>query len=107
MIDSRLENYLETLAYDNMKQKDKADEKLREITNASERRRHQITDLITAMALKKTGRQEDGEALLKQWMEKQPDNQMAKWAYAVFKGEKPQTNVEGNDNFRVIRSLFL
>ena len=59
------------------------------------------------MALKKTGRQDDGEALLKQWMEKQPDNQMAKWAYAVFSGEKPQTGMEGNDNFRVIRSLFL
>ena len=107
MIDTRLEDYLEALAYENTKQKDKANEKLREITSAGEWRRHQITDLITAMALKKTGRQDDGEALLKQWMEKQPDNQMAKWAYAVFRGEKPQTGMEGNDNFRVIRSLFL
>ena len=59
------------------------------------------------MALKKTGRHEEGEALLKQWIEKQPDNPMAKWAYAVFKGEKPQTNIEGNDNVRVIRGLFM
>ena len=66
-----------------------------------------MTDLLTARALKKTGRVDEGEALLKSWTEKQPDNKMAKWSYAVFNGERPDTDIEGHDDFNVISSLFL
>ena len=108
MIDLRIENYLEGMAYDIGKQKEKAHQKFKDIADkAGSGRRHHITDLITAMALKKTGRSEEGEALLKTWMEKQPENEMAKWAYAVFNGEKPKAPADGNDNFRLIKSLFL
>lgn len=105
MIDLRLEHYLEALAFEAGNQQKRAKEKLNEIVNAQPSRRHQITDLVTALALKKTGHSEEGEKLLKEWLEKQPQNAMAKWAYAVYNGQKPGLVEEGNDNFRIIRSL--
>jgi hypothetical protein len=57
------------------------------------------------LALKKTGRADEGKNLLQNWVEKQPDNEMAKWAYAVFNGNTPPTDIEGNDASRIISAI--
>ena len=101
-LDLRLENYLEALVYEKTKQKDKAQKKYEEIIAAKQSRRNQATDLITALALRKIDRGDEGEKLLKEWTEKQPENKMAKWAHATYNGQETETDIEGNDNFRII-----
>ncbi|MEX2231168.1 MAG: DUF5107 domain-containing protein, partial [Cyclobacteriaceae bacterium] len=104
-IDLRVEKYMEALVYENNKQKEKAKAKYDEIIAAPKSRRRQVTDLITALALKKNNRTDEGEKLLREWTEKQPENKMARWAYAVYKGEDMEIDSEGNDNFRIIREV--
>lgn len=106
MIDLRLEKYLEGLSYEGLKQKEKAHEKFTEVASISQRSGNQILDLITAMALKKTGRAPEGDSLLKDWIRKQPGNKSATWSYAVFQGQNPGTEIDTNDNERVIKELF-
>ena len=106
-IDLRVENYLEALVYEKTKQPAKAQQKYTEIIAARQSRRHQATDLITALAYKKLNRADEGESLLKSWTEEQPENETARWAYAVYNGQLPATDMEGNDNFRVIRELII
>lgn len=106
-IDLRLEHYLEGLALEKGKQKEKAREKFSTVANAEPaRRRHQITDLITALALKKLNREEEGEKLLRSWLEDQPKNEMAQWAWAVYGDQAPTSGVEGNDNFRIVKKII-
>ncbi|HEX8037497.1 MAG TPA: DUF5107 domain-containing protein [Chryseosolibacter sp.] len=104
-IDLRVENYLESLIYEKTKQTDKAKEKLAQITSAKRSGWRQVNDLVTALALRKEGRADEGETLLKEWKEKQPDNEMADWALSVYRGEQPATEPEGNDNFTIIREI--
>ena len=103
-IDLRLENYLEALAYERNKEKDKAQAKYAEIASAKISRRNNVNDLVSAIALRKINRAEEGEKLLQQWLEKQPENQMAQWAYAVYRGDTPSQDVKGNDSLRVLRA---
>lgn len=105
-IDARLENYMEAMCYENTKNKDKAIKKWNEITSAPQSEKHSVTDLITALALKKTNRNDEGEKLLQDWMEKQPENKMARWAYAVYHDKQAEADLEGNDNFRIIKAVL-
>jgi tetratricopeptide (TPR) repeat protein len=104
-IDSRVEDFLEATCYERTKKNDQAIKKWNEIVAESKSERHQITDFITALAMKKLNRSEEGEKLLKEWMEKQPENKMAAWAYAVYHGDHPETGVEENENFRIIEAV--
>lgn len=104
-IDLRLENYLEALILEKTGQKEKAQRKFEEIAAAKRSGRNQPTDLITALALKKTNRGGEGEKLLKEWQEKEPENKIAGWAYAVYHGEDVSREIEGNDSFRIIREM--
>ena len=106
MIDLRIETYLEAMIYERTGKREKAREKLDQIVSAeTPRRRNQVTDLITALALKKSGRADEGEKLLKNWVEKQPDNETAKWAYAVYQGNTSNAVVEGNDASRIVSAV--
>ena len=105
-IDSQLEDYMEAMCYEKTKNKDKAINKWNEIIAASKSGRHQVSDLITALALKKTNRNDEGEKLLKEWMEKQPENKMSRWAYAVYNGDQAEADVEGDENFRIIKLVI-
>lgn len=104
-IDLRLEHYLEGLVYERSRQKDKAEKKYEEIIATEARRRNQPTDLLTALAYKKTGREEEGKKLLSAWREKQPDSKMAQWAYATYIGESPEDAPEGNDSLKIIKKV--
>lgn len=105
-IDLRPEHYLEALAYDKTREKEKAKEKYEAIINSkTSGRRNQITSLITALAYKKTNRYEEGEKLLAAWKQKQPDNKMAQWAHATYIGESPKDAPEENGMLRVLKEI--
>ena len=105
-IDLRLEYYLEALVYEKTREKEKAKKKYEEIIAfKTSRGRNQITDLITALAYKKTNRHGEGEKLLAAWKEKQPDNKMAQWAYAAYNGEPTDDTPEGNESLRVMKEI--
>ncbi len=104
MIDLRLENYLEGLVYQKMKESQKARQKFEAVTHATSRR-HQANDLATALAYRKTGRAAEGEKLLSDWANQQPSNAIAQWARAAFEGKGSASDLEGDTNFRVLREL--
>lgn len=104
-IDLRLEHYLEALALEKSKQKQKAQQKFASVADAEAHLRHQITDLVTALAMKKLNRADEAEKLLKVWIEDQPENEMAQWAWAVYHGETPNVDIDGNGDFRVIKKI--
>lgn len=105
-IDLRLEHYLEALVYEKTREKEKAKKKYEEIIAfKTSRGRNQITDLITALAYRKTNRPGEGEKLLAAWKEKQPDNKMAQWAYAAYNGEPTDDTPEGNESLRVMKEI--
>jgi tetratricopeptide (TPR) repeat protein len=103
-IDLRLENYLEALIYEKTKQKDKADQNFRGVADAKTSRRRG-GELITALALRKSGRDAEGEKLLLEWKEKEPDNPMASWSYATYYGEQTADVPEENGSLRVIMAM--
>lgn len=106
MIDLRLENYLEALASEKSKEKDKARQIFTAITSAPQQRGHQINDLVTALSFRKLGRPAEGEKLLKEWVEKEPDDKTAQWAYAVYNGEKQKLETDRSGNARVISEII-
>ena len=61
-------------------------------------------DLVTAWALQKKGKSGEGEKLLKDWIEKQPGNNLAKWALDAFKGNNSQLpDMRTDENYRVLQ----
>lgn len=104
-IDLRLENYVEGLVYERTGQKEKAAAKFNEVINSNQGRWNQAMNLVTALAYRKTRRPDEGEQLLKEWTERQPENKMAAWAYAAYRGNAQVNDIEGNDTFKIIRLL--
>lgn len=63
-----------------------------------------MRDLVTALAYRKTGREAEGEKLLKAWLDQDPTNKLAKWAHDAFNGNVGDTKLE-NDEYRVVRAV--
>ena len=57
-----------------------------------------INTLITALALKQANRNGESEILLSDWMEKEPENKLARWSKEVYAGNKPDDELQGNEN---------
>ena len=104
-IDLRIENYLEALVLEKTRKNAEARKKYEEIAARKRSGWSQATDLISALALRKLGRGDEGEKLLKEWLAKQPDNKMAAWAYAAYNGQVTDTVADGNDNARIIAEI--
>jgi predicted Zn-dependent protease len=64
-----------------------------------------VKDLVTAWALQKKGKSDEAEKLLKNWVEKQPGNNMAKWALNTYNGNYSQLPDETrtDENYRVLQ----
>ena len=105
-IDLRLEIYLEALVHEQLGHKAKADTRYDEVIAYRKSEKPQINTFITALALQKKQRADEGEKLLKNWKDQQPENIMAKWAYAHYTGSRVTIDVEGNENFRIINELL-
>jgi hypothetical protein len=63
--------------------------------------------LVTALALSKTNRGEEGKNLLSDWLQKEPENKLARWCYDFYTNtsNQPDTNFEGDENFRILKAL--
>jgi len=107
-IDARLENYLEGLCLEKTKKTDQAMKKWNEIISFKGNLNN-TNSLITALALNKTNRKDEGEKLLAEWLQKEPDNKLARWCFDVYRN-KPSLigdDLEGDENFRIIKAMVL
>lgn len=107
-IDTRLENYLEGICLEKTKNPDRAMKKWNEIISFK-RNFNNTNNLITALALNKTNRKDEGEKLLAAWIQKEPENKLAQWCLDVYHGnQSPVVNdLERDENFRIIKALIL
>jgi len=64
-----------------------------------------VKSLVTAWALQKTGKQDEGEKLLRDWVEKQPENNLAKWALSAYSGNDFKLPAETvvDENYQVLQ----
>jgi len=110
-IDGRMENYLDGICYEKTKNQDQATRKWNEIisyTNSvnNVNNVNNVNTLITALALRKTNRNEEGEKLLSEWIQKEPDSKLARWCNEVYHRKRPVNDVEGDTYFRIIKALL-
>src|SRR5690606_35514237 len=105
-IDLRVENYLEALVYEKSGQKQQAAQKMAEIAAAGQCRSPRLNDLITALAMKRVNKAEEGSALLREWTEKESDNEAAKWAYAAYQGQSSESAPGDNANARILSEII-
>lgn len=106
-IDERLEDWL---AYEsNTKQgNDQAAKKmLDKIISKSKENQSSINNLVTAWALQKTRKGDQARKLLNDWIEKEPNNVLARWARDVYNGENKTLpdDMNTNENTRVLQQL--
>jgi hypothetical protein len=104
-IDERLENYLDGICFEKTKNQDQATRKWNEIISFKSTVNN-VNTLITALALRKTNRNEEGEKLLSEWLQKEPDRKLARWCAEVYHGNRPEGDLEGDTNYRVIRTFL-
>ncbi len=104
-IDSRLENYMEGLCYQRMKKIDQATEKWNE-TISFKANTNSTNTLVTALSLKNVGRYDEGEKLLSDWLSKEPDNKIAQWCTAVYTGNQRSIELDGDDNYQIIKLIL-
>jgi tetratricopeptide (TPR) repeat protein len=68
-------------------------------------RRPSVNNIVSAWALKESGRENEGKQLLQSVLDKHPSNAVARWALATFTGgnaEVPQ-QVLNDDNYKFVR----
>ena len=94
------------ICYERTKKDDQAAKKWNEIISFK-RGGNNVNNLITALALRQTNRNEEGEKLLSEWVQKEPDSKLARWSTEVYHGNQPAEDIEGDVNFRVIKVLLL
>jgi tetratricopeptide (TPR) repeat protein len=102
-IDDRLEKYMEGLVLQKSKGAANANNSWKNVVDVHAGGTNANT-LLTALALSKLGRADEGEKLLTEWLAKQPDNKVAQWCLDQFKGKSPAISNELlNDNsFRLV-----
>jgi tetratricopeptide (TPR) repeat protein len=96
-IDERLEDYLEAVAFEKLGQREKATALYTKIVTFKNPH-PEPNILFTALALRRLGKEAEAEALLTDWLKKAPENPVARWCYARFKGEKPPALFSAPDN---------
>ncbi len=106
-IDSRLEDYLEGICYEKLKSGEEAKKKWNDVIS-SKANGNPVNLLITAFALKKTAKPDEGEKLLTAWVLKEGENKLAQWCLDVFRNNRSDVvlDVENNDNLRLVSELL-
>jgi hypothetical protein len=84
-IDDRAGLYLEGLLLEKSKRNGEAKAKWEKVI-AYKSGRENVNALLTALALKKLGRENEGEKLLAEWTKNHPFNKLAQWCRSTFNG---------------------
>lgn len=89
MIDSRLEDYLEAKAYAARGDKSKADALFAKVADyRPAHARFGSGNLLSALALRETGRQAEADKMVSSWKADFPDNRIAQWCSAIYHGDR-------------------
>lgn len=89
MIDSRLEDYMEAQAYVGLGDKQKAEALLSSVAGYQSARSHFGSgNLLSALALRESGKQAEADRMVASWVTGFPENRIAQWCAAVYNGEK-------------------
>src|SRR5258706_3164954 len=104
-IDGRMENYFDGICYEKTKNQDQATRKWNEIISYA-RSVNNVNSLITALALRQTNRNEEGEKLLSDWVQSEPGSKLARWCTEVYHRKRPVNDIEGDTYFRIIKALL-
>ena len=111
-IDERVENWL---AYENYKRLGNEQtarqmlDKILAFNDENGRVFPSVKSLVTAWALQKDGRPDQGEKLLKDWVEKQPENNLAKWTLNAYNGNyfKLPDETPTDENYLVLQRWIM
>ncbi|MCC8172156.1 MAG: DUF5107 domain-containing protein [Parabacteroides sp.] len=88
LIDNRLENYIKAQVYGRTGKKEVAASLLRSVADyAVSGTRFRSGDLLTAFALRETGRQSEADELAASWETAFPGNPVAAWCTAIYQGD--------------------
>ena len=106
-IDERLEDWLAYESYAKQNNENAAKEMLNKILSKDHQGGSSVNDLVTAWALQKTGKTDDAKKLLNDWVKKDSDNVLAKWAMDVYNGENKTLtdDIVSNENARVLQQF--
>jgi tetratricopeptide (TPR) repeat protein len=106
-LDERMEDYMEALAYEKLGKKEQATTLYNKIV-AFKNYDSAPNNLFTALALRRMGKETQANEFMNSWLKKSPENKLARWSYARFKGENPPLPAEiaGNDNLRLLVKFY-
>ncbi|MGB4973953.1 MAG: DUF5107 domain-containing protein, partial [Cyclobacteriaceae bacterium] len=103
-INDRLEDYMESLCFEGMKNDKEATAKWNEIVQM--KATSGFNNFITAAAYKKSGKRGDGEALMNSWLESDPENGLAIWSRNAFHGKINLNYLVDNSDFRIMKAVL-
>lgn len=109
-IDERLEDWLAYQNYLKLKNETGAQQMLNKIlsfpyANNKGNISSSANNLISAWAMKISGKEEQAEKFLKDWNTKAPGNNLAQWAMSAYQGRKSdlQADMSTNENYRILQ----
>ncbi|MBL7696849.1 MAG: DUF5107 domain-containing protein, partial [Chitinophagaceae bacterium] len=109
-IDSRLEDWMNYKCFVKMNNKKGAKQMLEKIVaytpHGRRESRPNVNNLISAWALKQSGKATEAEKLLKDAVDSHPSNKVAQWTLAAYNGQKTGLDVESNENYEILRQLM-
>ena len=108
-IDMRIEDWMSYECFAKTKNEKAAKQMLDKIIAyrpGGENARPSINNLITAWALKKTGRESDASRFLKEVAAKYPDNKIARWTLEAYDGKASALDIESNDSYDILQQLM-
>lgn len=109
-LDERLENWLAFECYTKLGDKIFAQQMLNQILSFKPKKTayintfSSVNNLVTAWAMQQTGKEEEAEAFLQNWSEKEPHNSLITWVINVFKGMDFhfQDEEKMDENYRIL-----
>ena len=108
-IDTRLEDWLSYECLVKTKNSKTAKQMLDKIITykpGKEDPQPSVNTLVTAWALKQSGRAEEAEKLLNDIVAKNPSNKIAKWTLDAYHGNESKLDVESNESYDILQQLM-
>ena len=108
-IDERVEDWLAYEIYARQGNNQAADKMLDKILASDASVYPSVRSLVTAWALQKKGKPDAGAKVLKEWADKQPSNNLAKWAVKTYNGNFSEMPDESpvDENYRVLQEWIM
>ncbi|HCM78031.1 MAG TPA: DUF5107 domain-containing protein [Cytophagales bacterium] len=103
-IDDRVENYLESLCYIELKNVIAAETKWKEIIDF--KAQDGFGQFVVAVVLKKMGKSDMGSVLLGDWSKNEPNERLVKWSREAFDGKVDTDFDYDHPDFRIIKAVL-